>query len=251
MKNRLFYWFNFFKVYQNWPELLLHRFKKTNATKVVLKNGLTIKAFEKSPLSVISDEIFVLNRYTNHHKVKIKKGDIVVDIGAHVGVFSIFAATKEAVKIFSYEPDINSYKKNVENCKNNNMNNISIKNLAVTNSLGKVNLYLNKSDGRNSVFSKKKKSKIQVKSTTLRNIFKEEKIKKIDFLKLDCEGSEGLIFESTPIRILQKINKISMEYHNNLSSLNNLEIKKKLEGAGFFVKIVDLDKYIGYIYAWR
>ena len=72
---------------------------------------------------------------------------------------------------------------------------------------------------------------------------------------------EGIIDSMKIIELIEYIektldikvteDKISMEYHNNLSSLNNLEIKKKLEGAGFFVKIVDLDKYIGYIYAWK
>jgi len=255
MNGRLHYWIKFFQIYKNWGEILLYRIRKRNLTKVILKNGVQFCSSSKSPLPVIVDEVFLLNRYTAFPKVKIKKGDVVIDIGAHAGVFSVFASVSGASQIFSYEPDPDNYKYILKNCANNNISNIFPRNLAVTGSSKQINLYLNESAVRNSVFSESqnlnKGGVIKVKSITLQKIFLNEKIKKIDFLKMDCEGSEGLIIRSTPIKILEKIGKISMEYHNRVSPLNHLAIREKLKIAGFSVKILKFDNYLGYIYAWR
>ena len=62
----------------------------------------------------------------------------------------------------------------------------------------------------------------------------DNKIERINFLKMDCEGAEGLILSSTPIDYLKKIEKIAMEVHYN-SSLNYSQIQSLLESAGFTV----------------
>ncbi len=245
----------FFQIYKNWSEIIFCRIRSTNLTKVILKNGLKICSSIESPLTVIVDEIFLLNRYTIYPEVKVNKGDVVVDIGAHVGIFSLFAFQNGASKIYSYEPDVNNCKYISQNCDDNNIKNVVVNNFAITDINGPINLHLSVSDGGNSVFfdspSHDIENVIKVKSITLENIFIKEKIKKIDFLKIDCEGSEGLIIQSTPKRILKKIHKISMEYHDNVSPINHLAIQEKLEKSGFTVKLSELDNYFGYIYAWR
>ncbi len=255
MRKRLYYWLKFFRIYKNWNEIIYHRLRNTNLTKIKLNNGLSFCSSVKSPLTVIVDEIFLFNRYTIYPEVKIRRDDVVVDIGAHVGIFSIFAFQNGASKVYSYEPDVNNCKYISKNCYENNIKNVYVNNLAITDINGSINLYLNASDGGNSVFldsqSSNMENTIKVKSITLKNIFTKEKIKKIDYLKIDCEGSEGLIIRSTPINILKKIQKISMEYHDNVSPINHLAIQEKLKKSGFTVKLSKLDKNFGYIYAWR
>lgn len=63
----------------------------------------------------------------------------------------------------------------------------------------------------------------------------------VDFLKMDCEGAEYEIIKKTPKNILSKIKFIALEYHlkEQYACLPNspLELIKKLEEAGFSVKI--------------
>jgi len=81
------------------------------------------------------------------------------------------------------------------------------------------------------------------------NIFEENKLDKIDFLKLDCEGSEGSILLSTPKPYLQRIAKIAIEFHDNVSQLNHQEIRELLEDVGFTTELSwDEISPFGYLY---
>ncbi len=74
---------------------------------------------------------------------------------------------------------------------------------------------------------------VEVSTTTLERIIRDNSLEQIDFLKLDCEGVEGQILQSTPKDQLRKIRKIAMEFHDNVSSLSHDEILELLEDQGF------------------
>ena len=175
MIERFTYWIKFFILYRNWYEILYSRIKNINIQRVIFNNGLIIKSSTKSPLSVIVDEIFLLERYIYKDKVDIQKNDIVVDIGAHVGVFSLFALKKGAFKVYAYEPTLSNIKYIKENC--NKYKNIEIRNYALSDSNKPRNLHLNISDGGNTIFETKSKNIKKVNSITLTSIFKVEKQK--------------------------------------------------------------------------
>ncbi|EKE06136.1 MAG: methyltransferase FkbM family [uncultured bacterium] len=247
--DRLNYWFNFVKVYKNWLQIIILRIFGKNITKVILRNGIVIKGSSSTSLGVVMDETFVLKRYTPKF-LNIKRGEIVVDIGSHVGDFSILSALQGASKVYAYEPDPNTFLILKNNIISNNLQNIKIINLAVIDKVGSQSFFQNQDDGGNSIYDILRTNKsILVKTTTIDEIMISQKLERIDFLKIDCEGSEGLIFKSIPIKTLKKINKISMEYHDNVSELNHMQIIKKLESAGFKTKLLKTGNQLGYIYA--
>lgn len=251
MIEKIKYWFKFIILYKNWNDLILDRILKRNSNKIVLRNGLEITGSDKTPLSVVTDEIFLFNRYTPKH-LKINNGDIIVDIGSHIGSFSFFAANINNTKVISYEPDPDTYNLLLKNIEINKIKNIAAHNKAVTNKNSKTTLYKNEADGGNSIYkSKTSTRKVITKSTTIKNIFVENKINIINFLKIDCEGSEGLIFKYINKNTLKKIDKISMEYHNNVSILKHAKINKILNDNRFNTKIIEFDKNFGYIHAWK
>ncbi|MFN8674037.1 MAG: FkbM family methyltransferase [Candidatus Sericytochromatia bacterium] len=168
----------------------------------------------------------------------------VVDIGAHKGYFALFAKNnlKDTSRIIALEP----MKKNFEILAKNTLNkNIEIYNEGLYSENIEKDLYINK-DENSSLFENyslllnlnNSKETEKIKLITLEKLFDEYNIDKIDFLKLDCEGAEYKILFSTNKKILEKIEIISMEFHDlkdeyynahNLVSFlekNNFEIKK-------------------------
>ena len=53
-----------------------------------------------------------------------KDGGIFFDIGANIGIYSIFAAIINSVKVFSFEPEANNYQVLMQNIITNNLNKI-------------------------------------------------------------------------------------------------------------------------------
>jgi len=63
---------------------------------------------------------------------------------------------------------------------------------------------------------------------------KQNRISKINFLKLDVEGAEFDIILKTPKNVFKKIDKIVMEYHDFTAKENNhKEIVSFLAECGF------------------
>lgn len=76
---------------------------------------------------------------------------------------------------------------------------------------------------------------IRVPCLTLADVFHKENIDAVDFLKVDCEGSEEEIFYNTPEEILSKISSITVEWHDNLSKFGFAAFKAYFERSGFRV----------------
>lgn len=91
-----------------------------------------------------------------------------------------------------------------------------------------------------------------VRSTTLESIIKSNHIQKVGFLKIDCEGAEGLIIKSIPLPLYKKIDKIAIEFHDKISLLNHEQIASILQKVGYLVKIKwRRGSPFGYIYAYK
>ncbi len=245
------YWIRFLLLYKNWFQIILNRLKKTNTKTIVFRNNLKLVGSDTTPLSTVVDEIFVLQRYTPSY-LKIKQGDIVVDIGAHVGSFSLFASLMGALQVYAYEPDKSTFEMLTKNIRNNNICNVKINNYAITDKTGTIKLYSSKNNGGSSIYKTDNSASLNfVNSLRLADIFRINNLDKIDFLKVDCEGGEGLIINSTNKQVLSHINKISLEYHNNVSILTSMQIIKILKENGFKVETLPTNRMIGYIYATK
>jgi FkbM family methyltransferase len=244
------YWRKFFSLYSNWPQIILQRLLGKGVRNIILKNNISLSAQPDAQLAVICDEVFLLKRYTNIHNLKINKGDIVLDLGAHVGVFSIFASQFGPRKIIAYEPEQKNFTALLRNIKSNKIKNIAANKAAVSNSSKILKLFIKKFSSNNTSSKFSKKFEL-VKSTTIAKIINEEKLDKIDFLKIDCEGCEGKIFKDISQTTLTKIRRISMEYHDNLSIMKHTEIANLLVLNNFSVELNKTGLYTGYIYAQR
>ncbi|OGS04752.1 MAG: hypothetical protein A3G41_02190 [Elusimicrobia bacterium RIFCSPLOWO2_12_FULL_59_9] len=156
----------------------------------------------------------VLEQYNCHENFRISESDVIIDIGAHIGSFSVYAAQKALLgHIFSYEPDVASYQQLLKNVQANNLRNVSVFQEAVGGQAGMRTLYsaaLNSAE--NNFYWNSSRASV-VECTTLTDIFKKNKIRRCDFLKIDCEGAEYEIILNTPADILKQIKRICVECH--------------------------------------
>lgn len=218
-------------------EYLLSKIAPMNSNITInLKNGLKFIVRARTMDKSVLKEVWIKNIYDKYN-IKVEKGDTVIDIGAHIGIFSIYASEiSQTGKVYAFEPFIENYKR-LENHKIiNKKENLFTYNLGVSDKEGIQTLYLspdNNTGGHSLHLKTQSEKKIEIHSIRLMDFCNKEKINRIDFLKMDCEGAEFDILMSDE-HILQKVNKIIMECHpfNDNSVLNMIQL---LERNGFKV----------------
>ena len=226
------------KIFKNWYVYPKVYYKLINDKFVIFetKTDLKIKIRVRSTDLMALTNVWMINEY-EIEDFEINANDTVIDIGAHIGLFSLLVSQLcKTGKILSFEPISENFDLLVSNLKLNHVNNVLPFNLAVSKNLGRLELFLNNDQSAHSIFSKNLKP-ISVESTSLQKIFDENKISSCKLLKLDCEGAEYEIIDSLPPECFDKIQNMAIEYH--LADTKPELVKNliaKIKNAGFKIK---------------
>lgn len=187
----------------------------------------------------------------------VEPGDVVVDVGANIGVFSIEAVRRGAAVVHACEPGPETAEFLKRNAKENRLPQIVAHWTAVADRTGSLDLYLGpgRCSGGSRVFPtglKPDAETVKVPAVSLTELLEQNGLERVDFLKLDCEGAEGLILSSTPAGVLRRISRICMEFHDQLSPVKHPELRRLLDAAGFTTQLKwNGRSRTGYIYAAR
>ena len=226
------------KIFKNWYIYPKVYYKLINDTFVIFrtKTDLRIKIRVRSTDLMTLTNVWMVNEY-DIEDFEINVNDTVIDIGAHIGLFSLLVSQLcKTGKILSFEPVRENFDLLVSNLKLNHIENVLPFNMAVSKNLDKLNLFLNDDQSAHSIFPKSSES-ISVESTSLQKIFEENKISSCKLLKLDCEGAEYEIIDSLPSEYLNKIQNIVMEYHSADTKPELVKnLIQKIKNAGFKIK---------------
>jgi len=219
-----------FKI-KNWPAYLLNYLGVTNkGGKYYFRDGIVLSDKEGALTGVIA-VVFIRKHYG-----EIKNLSVIVDIGANIGVFSVYAAneSKKAI-IYAYEPVITNYEILNENINNNNFNDrIKTFNLGIASKNETRKIYISTSTLHSITDTNKCQYHETIQCITLNDIIITNKLNNIDLLKINCEGAEYEILYSTNKESFDVINEIRLEYHNEDSDRNNVVyLKKYLESMGY------------------
>lgn len=125
-------------------------------------------------------------------KEKIKKGDTVVDIGGHIGYYTLLAAklVGEKGKVFSFEPDSTNFELLKKNVGFNGYSNVTIINKAVSEKTNKMKFFLSSNnDAHHSLVDNGGSRDIMVDAISIDDYFDKE-IPKVSVIKMDVEGGE-------------------------------------------------------------
>lgn len=139
----------------------------------------------------------------------ISEDDVVVDIGAHIGSFSILANSLGA-DVYSYEPFDSSFSTLFDNCQLNNCAMGMIHHEAVMGDRNPRKIHVHDGNFGGNNFYQFATTDVETRCITLDDVFEGNHIAHIDFLKLDCEGAEYEILKNTAK--LDDISIIAFEY---------------------------------------
>jgi len=223
------YGFNFYR-----RKSRLHASFKKGYFKFDFKNGITIKSY----YDICSDLVDSLRGYLKNYK--LQKGDIVIDCGAYLGAFALYAAKIIGSNglVFAFEPSPENYKKLWKNIKLNRLTNI----IPINKGLWSKNtiLALNDSHSGGSTFffnTDKQASVVEVPVVTLDNELKKRRIKKVDFIKMDIEGSEIEAIKGSEKTLKNKNIKLAIaSYHIVNGQKTCFRLEKLLSKFGYKVK---------------
>ena len=245
--------FTAIKLLENWYlyPLVYFKFIKRNHIIFKTKTGLKIRIRINSTDFMAFTHVWLIQEYSSD-KFKINNDDVVLDIGAHIGLFSLFASQFcKNGKIFCFEPIKENYEELLKNIEINNIQNIIPFNNAVSSKTEKTKIYLNDDESGHSMFLENS-NYIEVDSISIDDIFKNNSIQTCNFLKLDCEGAEYEIIESLSKNYLQKIEKSVIEYHMFDTQPHLLKkLQNTLENNSFEFHTKTLFSDIGFLFALK
>ena len=249
--HKLKFLFNSRKIFKNWYIFLLIYFnlKKTEYSIFETFGNIKLKIRNHSTDLMALTNVWIVREYENE-KIKINDNDIIIDVGAHIGLFSLFASQFcKNGKIFSYEPISENFNLLKSNIILNDCKNIFPFQFGVSEKSSKIKIFLNDDQSGHSIMSNSGSSRM-VDSILLKEVFDLNKIPICNLLKLDCEGAEYEIINSLPEVYLEKIEKIVIEYHfaDSKPELSR-NLIQKLEDNGFKISLKPHFNDMGFLIA--
>jgi len=149
-------------------------------------------------------------------ELTFQPGDVIIDIGAHVGMVSCYLAKKwPDVTIYAYEPIEANYHRLERNLRVNGCTNVRASNYAVTCDGRDLTMHGDSTanTGGYSAFSGGPEVR-HVHSHAIHYLLAWHDIRHLALLKLDCEGAEYEILKSIEDQ-LSRIDTLIMEVHEN------------------------------------
>jgi FkbM family methyltransferase len=205
----------------NWREVLRAKLKRERFSIIRLRNGAILTAPPLVNLPFLFDETWIQELYSGPG-FGIGRGDIVVDIGANIGTFAVYAATRAAdVRVLAFEPFPDNVTWLRKNIAESGLENIQVFELAIAASTEDRFLQVSPTDWITHALNGNgdKKNGITVHCMTIDQVL--QGIDRCDLLKLDCEGSEYEIIYGAAPETLSKIKRIVGEYHEAPGDTSN------------------------------
>lgn len=172
-------------------------------------------------------------------------GQVVVDVGAHMGAYTILAANRvgRTGKVIAVEAHPSNFEMLLKNVRLNNFENVVPVNVAAANYEGHVKLYTGKKSGWHSIMRTRQEyleeKHLTVPCGRLDRLLAKLGVRKVDWIKIDVEGAEVQVLEGMRATLLNngRANLI-VELHSDSSRTISY-----LKRFGFDAKIVAADEH--------
>lgn len=191
-----------------------------------------------------------------------KGGDVVVDVGANIGYYTVLLADKVGKngKVYAFEPDITNFEILVKNIKENGLENVVAVNAGIGSksetkilykseeNLGDHKLYDQNLPVDKSTSSLKNGRSLKTETVKIINLDKYFGNKKIDLLKIDTQGWEPEVIGGAKKIIKRDKPVMFLEYSPASYKVAKLDGKKMMENLRkIYPKIWWIDEWL-YLY---
>jgi FkbM family methyltransferase len=132
----------------------------------------------------------------------LKKGDIFFDVGANGGIYTVMASkvVGDSGHVYAFEPGKRELHLLRENILKNRLSNVTIVEKAVSNCTANAMFAISSDGAMNSLFENQHPKQIieewqEIETVSLDDFRKEFGVGEVNFIKIDVEGAENLVFE--------------------------------------------------------
>ena len=159
-------------------------------------------------------EGYILTKFTP------KEGDIVVDIGAHIGRYTITSSKQvgNTGKVVAIEADPENFQLLKRNIALNKLTNVMPLNYAVFSERTKIKLYEQSASAKyNSIMltrAAKTKNYVEVNADTLDSILNLNGVNRVNWIKIDVEGAEFEVLKGSTKTLSGENTYLLIEIHN-------------------------------------
>ena len=215
-------------------------FRDRAPMQVEFRNGARLESSRRDSLFFLVEEIVAARCYTPRWFYKPGPEDVVVDVGANIGVFVTHICNLSAsARVACFEPDPWSYGRLAHNVAVNNLaHRVEVHQTAVWREEGVVYLGLSSNDksvGQRTV-AHADGAATPVKCVSLAQALDlaDPTGGPIALLKIDAEGAETDILEAAGPAAMRRVQRVALEYH---SAEKRIKCNELLKGYGFSVRL--------------
>jgi len=205
-----------------------------------MRNGIKLNIIPIEGDLTPLQEIFIKEDY--RFNIKKKDDTNILDIGANIGLFSIYAKLKSInAKVFSFEPFPRTYERLITHIKSNSITNVNTYQFAVGDKNGKVDFYSTEYSVGNTMMITSKLTDVHYKDgyiinkvdcINLTKLFEICGVSNFDLAKIDCEGCEYLIILNSTAETICKISEYIIEVHQH-NKYSYRDLTNKFKELGF------------------
>ena len=240
---------------RNWPVLFQVAMRRGNETRLELRDGTQFMVRSLMDAWIIKETN--LDKDYERYGITIQDGWNVVDIGAGLGDFTVFAARRTPHgQVFAYEPAPDSVALLERNLALNGITNVSVFPNAVSAYAGDLILDVSGNVAvqyRTVAGVSADDTQIAVQSVTLAGVLATLPRGMCDFLKMDCEGAEYDILLKLDDTVMRKIKRICLEYHLFVTAYSQDDLIELFKQKGWCVRVYPnrVRMELGFLYAER
>ena len=212
------------------------------------KRRLTkIAGFDESALSFFNMlmRLYLAKSTDYEHDYVLKSGDVVVDLGANIGVFTVKAAKAVGPrgKVIAIESEDSALALLRENIEANKLENVIVVPKRIWSSKGKLKLQLSKTTQSHSFCQGDDRGEITdqfitVDVDTLDSVMNELNIEKVDFVKMNIEGAETEALVGMEKMLASSNCKLAIVTHVINGKYTYRPAVAHLKEKGFKVKVI-------------